>query len=93
MINREIHAVGLDIGTSRVRCVIGEPSENGLMNVVGIGQAESRGLRRGIVTTTDAVAEAIKRAVEEAEQTSGLEIQMATVNLSGKKLEIWRFKP
>lgn len=87
MINREIHAVGLDIGTSRVRCVIGEPSENGLMNVVGIGQAESRGLRRGIVTTTDTVAESIRRAVEEAEQTSGLEIQMATVNLSGEHLQ------
>ncbi len=87
MINREIHAVGLDIGTSHVRCVIGEPSENGLMNVVGIGQIESKGLRRGIVTTTDAVAESIRRAVEEAEQTSGLEIQMATVNLSGEHLQ------
>jgi cell division protein FtsA len=87
MINREIHAVGLDIGTSHVRCVIGEPSENGLMNVVGIGQTESKGMRRGIVTTTDAVAESIKRAVEEAEQTSGLEIQMATVNLSGEHLQ------
>ena len=87
MINREIHAIGLDIGTSHVRCVIGEPSENGQMNIVGIGRSESRGLRRGIVTTTDAVAESIKRAVEEAEQTSGLEIQMATVNLSGEHLQ------
>ncbi|MEP6902480.1 MAG: cell division protein FtsA [Actinomycetota bacterium] len=87
MINREIHAVGLDIGTSKVRCVIGEPSENGLMNVVGLGQSESRGLRRGIVTTTDAVADSIKRAVDEAERVSGLEIQMATINLSGEHLQ------
>jgi cell division protein FtsA len=86
MMNREIQAVGLDIGTSRVRCVIGELSEKGGMNVVGFGQAESRGLRRGIVTATDAVAEAIKRAVEEAERVSGLEVQMATVNLSGEHL-------
>lgn len=57
------------------------------MNIVGIGQAESRGLRRGIVATTDAVAESIKRAVEEAEHVSGLEIQMATVNLSGEHLQ------
>lgn len=85
--NREIHAVGLDIGTSKVRCVIGEPLENGTMNVVGIGQAESRGLRRGIVTTTDAVADAIRRAVEEAEHKSGLEVQLATVNLSGEHLQ------
>ena len=86
MINREVHAVGLDIGTSRTRCVIGEPSEKGGMNIIGFGQAESRGLRRGIVTTTDSVAESIKKAVEEAERVSGLEIQMATVNLSGEHL-------
>ncbi len=87
MINREIHAVGLDIGTSKIRCVIGEPGDGGGMNVVGIGESESRGLRRGIVSTTDAVAESIKRAVEEAEKISGLEVQMATVNLSGEHLQ------
>jgi cell division protein FtsA len=84
--NREIQAVGLDIGTSKVRCVIGEAADGGVMNIVGIGQAESRGLRRGIVTTTDAVAESIRRAVEEAERVSGLEIGAATVNLSGEHL-------
>ena len=82
---RSIQAVGLDIGTSKIRCLIGEPSENGSkLHVLGKGQAESRGLRRGIVTTTDAVVEAIKKAVEEAERISGLEVQMATVNLSGE---------
>jgi len=86
MMNRSIQAVGLDIGTSKVRCVIGEASEKGSMNIVGIGQADSRGLRRGIVTTTDAVADSIKRAVEEAERVSGLEVQMATINLSGEHL-------
>lgn len=87
MINCEIHAVGLDVGTSKVRCVIGEPADDGKMNIVGIGEAESRGLRRGIVTTTESVAESIKRAVGEAERVSGLEIQMATVNLSGEHLQ------
>jgi cell division protein FtsA len=84
MMNREIHAVGLDVGTSTVRCIVGEPGENGKMNIVGIGAAESRGLRRGIVTTTEAVAESIRRAVGEAERVSGLDIQAATVNLSGE---------
>lgn len=86
MINRQVNAVGLDIGTSRIRCVIGEPSEKGGMNIIGFGHAESRGLRRGIVTTTDSVAESIKKAVEEAERVSGLEVQMATVNLSGEHM-------
>ena len=54
------------------------------MNIIGFGEAESRGLRRGIVTTTEAVADSIKRAVAEAERVSGVEVQMATVNLSGE---------
>lgn len=86
MMNRSIQAVGLDIGTSKIRCVIGEVSEKSSMDVVGFGQADSRGLRRGIVTTTDAVADSIKRAVEEAERVSGLEVQMATINISGEHL-------
>ena len=69
-----------------MRCVIGEAVDGGVMNIVGIGQSESRGLRRGIVTTTDAVAESIRKAVEEAERMSGLEITAATVNLSGEHL-------
>ncbi|MGI9035419.1 MAG: cell division protein FtsA [Pyrinomonadaceae bacterium] len=84
--NRSIQSVGLDIGTSRVRCVVGEAGEGGVMNVVGFGQAESRGLRRGIVTTTDAVVESIKKAVEEAERSSGLEVHSATINISGEHL-------
>lgn len=80
----EIHAVGLDIGTSRVRCVIGEAVENGKMKIVGVGDAESKGLRRGIVTSAEAVAESVRKAVGDAERTSGLEAESAVVNLSGE---------
>jgi cell division protein FtsA len=83
----EIQAVGLDIGTSRVRCVVGEPASDGRMNIVGIGEVESKGLRRGVVTSTEPVAEAIRKAVNEAERVSGLEIESATVNLSGEHLQ------
>ena len=82
--NREIHAVGLDVGSSHVRCVIGEAAGAGMMNIVGIGEAESRGLRRGIVTSAEAVSESIRRAVGEAERVSGLEAGVAMVNLSGE---------
>jgi cell division protein FtsA len=80
----EIHAVGLDIGTSRVRCVIGEAVENGKMKIVGVGDSESKGLRRGIVTSAEAVAESVRKAVGDAERTSGLEAESAVVNLSGE---------
>ncbi|HEY2847243.1 MAG TPA: cell division protein FtsA, partial [Pyrinomonadaceae bacterium] len=82
----EIQAVGLDIGTSRVRCVVGESASGGRMNIVGIGEAESKGLRRGVVTSTESVAESIRKAITEAERVSGLEIESATVNLSGEHL-------
>ena len=80
----EFHAIGIDIGTSRVRCVIGESGDDSKMNIVGIGRAESRGLRRGIVTGAEAVADAIRKAVGEAERVSGLEVRSASVNLSGE---------
>ncbi|REJ78005.1 MAG: cell division protein FtsA [Acidobacteria bacterium] len=87
MANPTEQVVGLDIGTSRVRCVIGEPAENGKLNVIGAGVAESKGLRSGIVTTTKSVVESISKAVEEAERVSGIEIDSATVNLSGEHLQ------
>ena len=82
----EVHAIGLDIGTSRVRCVVGEHAPDGRMNIVGLGQAESKGLRRGVVTSTESVAEAIRKAVSEAERVSGIDIDSATINLSGEHL-------
>lgn len=85
--SRSIQAVGLDIGTSKIRCVIGEAGENGVMEIVGIGQADSRGLRRGIVITSDSVVESVKKAVDEAERVSGLEVQVVNVNISGEHLQ------
>jgi cell division protein FtsA len=84
--SRIIQAVGLDIGTSKIRCVIGELSEKGLLDIVGIGEAEAKGMRRGIVTATEAVTDSIRQAVEEAERVSGLEIQKVTINISGEHL-------
>lgn len=82
--NNEIQAVGLDVGTSKVRCVIGESAPDGKLNIIGVGEAESKGLRRGIVTSAEAVSESIRKAVAEAERVSGVEIDSATVNLSGE---------
>lgn len=78
-----IHAVGIDVGTSKVRCVVGEAEANRL-KIVGIGESDSRGLRRGIVTGAESVSESIRRAVDEAERVSGLDIGSAVVNLSGE---------
>src|SRR5918997_677630 len=80
------HTVGLDIGTSRVTCIIGEPGDGGLVDVVGIGEAEARGLRKGVVVDPEAAVDAITRAVEEAERMSGIEVEEVAINLSGSHI-------
>lgn len=85
--SNDIQAIGLDVGTSRVRCIVAESASDGTLNIVGIGESESRGMRRGIVTSTEAVADAIRKAVSEAERVSGIEIDSATVNLSGEHFQ------
>ena len=86
MSKQQSHTTGLDIGTSRVTCIIGEPEEGGRVAIVGIGEAEARGLRKGVVVDPDAAVEAIKRAVEEAERMSGLETEEVAVNLAGSHI-------
>jgi cell division protein FtsA len=86
MARRTAYTVGLDIGTSRVTCIIGEPGEGGRLDIVGIGEAEARGLRKGVIVNPEAAVEAIKRAVEEAERMSGLETEDVTINLAGSHI-------
>jgi cell division protein FtsA len=80
------HTVGLDVGTSRITCIIGEPAEGGHIEVVGIGESESKGLRKGVVVDPEAAVESITRAVEEAERMSGLEAEEVAINLSGSHI-------
>jgi cell division protein FtsA len=77
--------IGLDIGTSTVRCVVGtfDPNGSNMPSIVGHGQASNQGMRRGAVVHVDEVADAIVHAVTEAERRSGMTIKNATVNVNG----------
>lgn len=77
--------IGLDIGTSMVRCVVGtlDPHGSNLPSIVGHGSAPNHGMRRGAVVHVDEVADAIVKAVTEAERISGMSIKRATVNVNG----------
>ena len=79
------HFIGLDIGTSAVRCVVGmyDPNGSSMPSIIGHGQAANQGMRRGAVVHVDDVAEAIIKAVTEAERISGMQIKHATVNVNG----------
>lgn len=80
------HIVGLDIGTTNVRAVIAE-AVDGNLEVVGIGEAESKGLRKGVIVNPDAAVDSIKRAIELAERTSGLHAEEAFVALGGSHIK------
>ncbi|HEX7176725.1 MAG TPA: cell division protein FtsA [Pyrinomonadaceae bacterium] len=86
MAKRATHTVGLDIGTSRVTCIIGEPGEGGFVDIVGIGEADARGLRKGVIVNPEAAVEAIRKAVEDAERMSGLEAEEVSINLAGSHI-------
>jgi len=86
MARQETHVVGLDIGTTRTTAVIAEVNEDGRLEIMGVGTAESRGLRKGVIVNPDAAAEPIRRAVEEAERMSGLIAESVYVSMSGTLL-------
>src|ERR671917_1359907 len=87
MAKRGAHTVGLSIGTNRVTCIIGEPGDvSGALDIVGVGSAEARGLRKGVIVNPENAVEAIKHAVEAAERMSGLEAEEVTINLAGSHI-------
>lgn len=79
------HFVGIDIGTSTVRCIVGMFDESDAVapSVIGYGSAPNSGMRKGVVSHVEDVAQAISQAVTEAERISGIRINAATVNING----------
>jgi cell division protein FtsA len=75
--------IGLDIGTSTVRCVIGMLEEGGKLSVIGQGSSPNIGMRKGAIVHIDDVIEAVVQAVTEAERLSGIQVHRATVNING----------
>ncbi|OGQ59524.1 MAG: cell division protein FtsA [Deltaproteobacteria bacterium RIFCSPLOWO2_02_FULL_53_8] len=78
--------VGLDIGTTKVCTIVGEPTEAGL-DIVGIGTHPSRGLRKGVVVNIEATVNSIRRAVEEAELMAGGEITQVYTGIAGNHIK------
>lgn len=78
------HFVGLDIGTSSVRCVVGmQRPGDAKPSIIGHGSSPNMGMRKGVVVHSDDVTEAIVQAITEAERVSGVRIDRATVNVNG----------
>ncbi len=78
--------VGLDIGTSKIACLVGEERDDGLIEIVGVGTHPSRGLKRGVVVDIESTVQSIQRAVEEAELMAGCEIHSVHAGIAGSHI-------
>ncbi len=78
--------VGLDIGTSKIVAIVGEVADDNSVEIIGLGQHPSRGLKKGVVVNIDSTVHAIQRAVEEAELMSGCEIRSVYAGIAGNHI-------
>ncbi|MBX6352191.1 MAG: cell division protein FtsA [Thermoflavifilum sp.] len=81
------YIVSLDIGTSRVRAIIGEFTGNSV-NIIGVGSAHGEGIRHGSIVDIDLTVESIREAVEEAERMVGIHIGSAYVGIAGNHIQL-----
>ena len=75
--------VGLEVGTAKVCAVVGEVLEGGNIAIVGVGQSESAGVRKGEIIDLEAAVESIHKAVSDAEESAGVEIRNVYAAVTG----------
>lgn len=83
MFDRNSTIVGLDVGTSKICAVVGEMAEGGVLTIIGLGQAKSRGVRKGEIVDFNLAQEDIRNAIVEAEQMADVEIRSVYLGVTG----------
>ena len=78
--------VGLEIGTSKICAVVGEVNAAGTLNLIGVGQSRSRGVRKGEIADAPLVEEDVRNAIVEAEQMADVEIRSVYLGVSGSHI-------
>ncbi len=86
--SRRNFIVSLDVGTTQVRVIVGEPRPDGTVSITGLGLSPSEGLKKGIIIDLEKTVDSIAQAVAEAERMSGQTIDSAYVGLKGLDLEL-----
>ena len=79
--------VGLDIGTTKIACLVGRKTDHGKIEILGVGKAPSLGVTRGVVSNIEKTVQSIRTAVEEAEAKSGIEINVVNVGIAGQHIK------
>ncbi len=78
---------GLDIGTTKICAIVGRINDHGKIDILGMGKADSFGVMRGVVANIDKTVEAIRKAVAEAQEKSGVEIRDVYVGIAGQHIK------
>ncbi|TXL67600.1 cell division protein FtsA [Cerasibacillus terrae] len=86
MNNNEI-LVSLDIGTTNIKVIIGEIMNDSL-NIIGVGSAESKGMKKGAIVDIDQTVQSIRNAVEQAERMVGMKIESVVVGVNGNHVQL-----
>lgn len=85
--------VGLDIGTTKIACIVGRKNEHGKIEIIGMGRAESAGVSRGvvanIVNTVESIKQAVELAVQSVEETQkgSLNVKVVNVGIAGQHIK------
>ncbi len=79
--------IGLDIGTSKVAAIVGEVTESGGIEVIGIGSTPSKGLKKGVVINLESTVSSIEIAIEEAELMAGCDIRSVYAGIAGSHIK------
>lgn len=79
--------VGLDIGTTKIACLVGRKTEHGKIEILGMGKSDSVGVTRGVVSNIEKTVASIKSAIEQAEASSGVEINVVNVGIAGQHIK------
>ncbi len=81
--------VGLDIGTTKIACLVGTKNEHGKIEIISMGKSESLGVSRGIVSNIEKTVQSIKAAVEEAQDRvdADLIIRIVNVGIAGQHIK------
>ena len=82
-----VYIVGLDIGTTKIACFVGEKVENGKIVIRGYGKTESTGVKRGMVFNIEETVNAIRRAVDMASEQSNVDIKTVNVGIAGHHIK------
>ena len=94
MFNDDNVVVGLEIGTHKICAAVGEMNEDGSVNIIGMGQSKSNGVRKGEICDPEKVETELRTAIDEAEKMANAELRNVFLGVSGGALllaVIWAF--